>query len=87
MIIFSFVDEQRKLKLIKYNNIIQKYLNINIINYRIKSGKYLVYETDGKAIEYYYDFKRESKAFEGEYSNGERNGKGKEYYIDGRIKF
>jgi len=86
-IIFSFLDEQRKLKLIKHNKNIQKYLNMDIFNYRIKSGRYIIYETEVKAIEYYYDFKDRSKIFEGEYSNGQRNGKGKEFYNNGILRF
>ena len=75
-IIFSYVDDCRKLKLIKYNKIIQKILDINIINYRFFSGRYIVYDSNKKAKEYN---SADIKVFEGEYLNGLRNGKGIEY--------
>ena len=40
--VFSYTDEKRKLELIKYNKDIQKLLNINLINYRLFSGKYII---------------------------------------------
>ena len=77
IIIFSFIDEKIKLKLVKYNKYLQKYLNVNIINYKEFGGKYIIYESKGKGKEYLgsMDF----LLFEGEYLNGERNGRGKEY--------
>ena len=77
-IIFSFLDEKTKLKLVKYNKSLQNNININLINYKILSGRYIIYEENGNIKEYSsYDDVLE---FEGEYLNGERNGKGKEYY-------
>jgi len=32
-IIFSFVDERKKLMIVKYNKSFQKALNVNLINY------------------------------------------------------
>ena len=75
-IIFSYIDECRKLKLIKYNKIMQKIIDINIINYRYFSGRYIIYDSNNKANEYN---SADNKVFEGEYLNGLRNGKGKEY--------
>ena len=75
-IIFSFIYEKQKLKLIKYNKSFQKNMNISLINYKNFSGKYIIYEQNGKGKEYDYDGKLK---FEGEYLNGLRNGKGKEY--------
>ena len=31
--LFSYVDEKQKLKIVKYNKILQKSINITIINY------------------------------------------------------
>ena len=33
-IIFSFLDEKTKLKLLKYNKSLQNFININLINYK-----------------------------------------------------
>ena len=79
-LLFEYIDEKQKLKLIKYNKSLQKNININIINYQFFSEKYIIYESKGIGKEYnvYYDI----LIFEGEYLNGERNGKGKEYWGD-----
>ena len=85
-ILFLYIDEERKLKLIKYNKNLQKTIDINIINYKLFAGRYIIYETNkiGKEYEFYNDKLR----FEGEYLNGERHGKGKEYSdLNGRISF
>ena len=76
-IIFSLLDEKTKLKLVKYNKSLQNNININLINYKILSGRYIVYEEKGNIKEYssYNDI----LMYEGEYLNGKRNGKGKEY--------
>ena len=90
-IIFSYVDEKRKLKIIKYNKNIKNKLDIHLVNYKFLSGKYVIFDPNGKGKEYDY---RDNLVFEGEYLKGERNGKGKEYeygklllegeYIDGK---
>ena len=46
--LFSYVHKYRKLKIINYNKILQNSLNLNIIDYRILSGKYVIYETKEK---------------------------------------
>ena len=76
--------ERNKLKLIKYNKSLQENMNISLINYKNFSGKYIIYEQNGKGKEYDYDGKLK---FEGEYLNGERNGKGKEYDYNGKLRF
>ena len=81
--LFSFIDEKTKLEIIKYNKKFQKILNINIVNYKAFSGKYIVYDDNqkgkkGKELDIYND----TLIFEGEYSNGKRNGKGVEFYYD-----
>ena len=47
-IIFSFIDESKKLKLIKYNKSLQENLNIGFINYKYFSRRYIIYESNGK---------------------------------------
>jgi len=76
-IIFSFLNEKKKLNIIIYNKKIQNKLEINIKNYEKISERYKIGERNGKGKEY---LKHNDKLiFEGEYLNGKRNGKGKEY--------
>ena len=83
--IFIYVDEKQKLKIVKYNKRLQKNIGISIINYKLFTGKYIIYESNKIGKEYNgYDDKLR---FEGEYLNGERNGKCKEYYKDGKLIF
>ena len=82
--IFSYLYENKKLELIKYNNKCQKILNIDINYYKEISGKFIVGERNGKGKEYDYDHRL---LFEGEYKNGKRHGKGKEYYYNGKLRF
>ena len=84
-IIFKYINEATKLKIIKYNKNIQKYLDINIINYKHFSGRYLIYGPNGIGKEYSGETDR--LIFEGEYLNGKRHGKGKEYDSKERIIF
>ena len=73
---FSFIDERRKLEIIKYNKNIQKSMNISILNYKIYCGRYFIKKGNIiKEFSYYND----QLEFEGKYLNGKRNGKGKEY--------
>ena len=84
-ILFSHLNERRKLRIINYSKSLQNVLNINIINYKILYGKYIEYESNGKAKEFSsYD---DHLIYEGDYFNGKRNGKGKEYDEDERLKF
>ena len=75
--IFSYLEEKRKLEIIKYNKNIQNILDIKLINYKFYLGKSLICELNRNVKVYneYYD----SISFEGEYLDGKRNGKGKEY--------
>ena len=84
-ILFSYIDEIKKLKLLKHNKTLQKYFNISIINYKNLSEKYIIYESKVFARE--YDRIDDKLIYEGEYLNGERHGKGKVYYIDSTIYF
>ena len=75
--IFEYIKETKKLKIIKYNKIVQNRMHIDIFNYKIICGKYLICESKvGKGKE--YDSYNKELIFEGDYLNGERNGKGKE---------
>ena len=76
--VFSYLRIKRKFDLIKHNKIIQNRLDINLLDYKIYSGKYIVYEEKGKAKE--FSVLTNNLVFEGGYLNGRRNGKGKEYY-------
>ena len=84
-IMFSFLEEWNKLKILKYNKYLQKEMNIILINYKFYSGRYIIYESNGKGKE--YDAFGDDLRFEGEYLNGKRNGKGKEYNEYGKLKF
>ena len=85
VVLFSHLDEKRKLEIINYNKSFQNLLDINKINYKIFSGKYIEYESNGKAKE--YDRYDNHLIYEGEYLNGKRNGKGKEYFFNGGLEF
>ena len=80
--ILFYINDDRKLKLFKYNKKIQNYLDINILNYRRFSGRYIVGETNGKGKEYNYE---DNLIYEGEYKNGERNGYGIEFNDDDEL--
>ena len=82
-IIFSFVNEGKKLGIVRHNKNLQKNIDISLVNYQLFSGKYLVYEAGGKVKGKEYDCYNEQLMFEGEYLNGKRNGKGKEYNEEG----
>ena len=85
-ILFLYIDEERKLKLVKYNKNLQKTIDIRAINYKHFTGRYIIYETN--KIKKEYEFPNDKLRFEGEYLNGERNGKGKEYSdLNGRVSF
>ena len=42
-IIFTFMDEKQKLKIIKYNKSLQKNIDRSLINYKFFSGKYIIF--------------------------------------------
>ena len=76
-LIYTFVEEIQKLKLVRYNKSIQKNLDISIINYKFFSGRYIIYES--KRLGKEYNGEDDRLLYEGEYLNGKRIGKGKEY--------
>ena len=42
--VFTYLEERRKLKLIRYNKKYQNLLGISLINYKLLSRKYIIYE-------------------------------------------
>ena len=47
-LIFSDISEGRKLKLLKHNKNLQKEMNINLINYKFFSQRYIIYDSNRK---------------------------------------
>ena len=84
-IIFSFLSDNVKLNLIKFNKKYQNKLGINIEYFEKLYGKFKIQFKNGIGRIYLSDMNR--LIFEGEYSNGLKNGKGKEYYDNGKLKF
>ena len=84
-LIYTFVEESQKLKLVRYNKNIQKYLDISIINYKYFKGRYIIYESNG--IGKIYDVYFGKLIFEGKYLNGKKNGNGIEYDCKGNKLF
>ena len=84
-IIFSHIKEKRKLKIIRYNKRLQKNIDIYLINYKVLSERYIIYENNG-IVKEFEGYNNELK-FEGKYLNGERNGKGKEFNDKGKLSF
>ena len=82
-ILFSPINDKIKLELVKYNKSLQEKINISFMNYKLYSGKYIIYKEENKGEE--YDAITDLLLFEGEYLNGKRNGKGKEYYDNGNF--
>ena len=83
--IFFHIDDKMKLDLLKYNKSLQKQQDISLNDYRIFSGKYIIYEGEGKGK--IYNGYSHKLIFEGEILNGKKNGKGKEYDEKGNIKY
>ena len=82
----SYLQEQIKLKLCKYSKSLKNKLDINLLNYRRFSGRYIVYEKiKGKENVKEFNSFNDELIFECEISNGKREGKGKEYYYDEQI--
>ena len=51
-ILFSYLDEKKKLKLVRYNKSLQKNLAISSNYYLHFNGRYIIYESNGKGKEY-----------------------------------
>ena len=78
--IFLHIKDVLKLKLINYNKTIQNKIKVNFENYKIMSGRYIIFETKKKGKE--YNAYNDVLIFEGEYNNGKRNGIGKEQFYN-----
>ena len=77
--IFGYLAIEIKLKFCNYNKAFQNLININLLHYKILSGRYVIYEANGKRKGKEYNILTDNIMFEGEYLNGKKNGKGKEY--------
>ena len=82
--IFNFLDNKIKYNTVVHNKKLQKKLGLNLIDFRIFSGRYKI-EEDGKTIE--YNSYNNQIIFKGQYSNGKRNGLGIEYNEEGKVIF
>ena len=78
--IFSQLKEERKLTLIKISQKIKDILNINLIHYKLFSGRYFIGKKNGKGKE--FDLSNDQIIFEGDYIDGKRTGYGNEYTYD-----
>ena len=83
-IIVSNLIFRRKLQLFKTNNKIKNLLKIDLIDYKILSGRYIEGKKNGYSKE--YDSFNDALVFEGEYIEGKKFGYGKEY-IDSHISY
>ena len=79
-IIFSNINDGIKLNLIKFNKKIKLKLDINLLHYKLYSGRYFIGKRNGKGKE--YNSFNHKLVFEGEYLEGKRAGCGKEYFFD-----
>ena len=78
-IVFSYLNEEIKLKLMQYNKNLQNKIDIQLRNYKFFSGKYIIYEKDRLGKE--YDAYKDKLLFERELLDKKRK-KGKEYFSD-----
>ena len=83
--IMTFIKEPKKLEMIKLCKKLQKFLNINIDDYKRVSEKYIKKKKDGEITEYIIN--TNIIVFKGGYLNGKKNGKGIEYFQNNKIKF
>ena len=76
-LLFSYLNEKRKLILIKTCKKLQDITNISFTNYKILSGKYIILEKDGTAK--VFGFRFDGLIYEEGFLNGKKNGKGAHY--------
>ena len=50
--LFSYLNEEIKLKMIKYSKNLQNQLGVNLFNYKIFSKRVIIYEENEKVKEY-----------------------------------
>ena len=74
--LFDCISERKKLEIAKYNKSLQNKIKINILNYKVFSGRYIIYEENGKGKE--YNAYTDELIYEGVYFHGKRN----ENYFD-----
>ena len=84
-VIFSYLKDEIKLNIIKYNKDLQNIIDIKLFNYQFFSEKYVIIEPNG--IGKVYSALSDSLIYEGGYSNGKRNGKGKVFGYKGILVF
>ena len=82
-ILFFHINEKVKLKLVKYNKSLQNIIHVDLINYKLYKGNYVIYDSNGIGKE--YNSFNDKLVYKGEYSKGERNGKGEEYDYEGKL--
>ena len=75
--IFPHLSEKVKLNLLVHNKKLQNKLNIENIDYRRISDRYIIGERKGKGKE--YNSYNDKLMFEGQYLDGKRHGLGKQY--------
>ena len=80
-IIFSYINENKKLNILMYNKKLLSKLQLNIQSYKNFNGIKIINKYRRK--EYFNG----QLIYDGEYKNDERNGKGKEYNKKGDICF
>ncbi len=68
--IFDYVEEKKVLELLKCSKAFQNRINMNLEDYKIYSGKYIIYEKVGKGK--IYNVYNDKKLFEGEFLNGKK---------------
>ena len=83
--IFSYLFHATKIKFVKLNKNMKNILNINLLDYQLLSGIYLIDKRNGKGKE--YNSYNDKLLFEGEYIDYKRFGYGKEYNMNGKLVF
>ena len=68
--IFLNLKENIKLILLRYNKRIQQRININLIDYRRCSGRYIIFEENGRGKE--YNSYTDQLLYDGEYLKGKK---------------
>ena len=101
--VFSNINEQRKLELIKYNKKIQNILKVTLLHYKLSCQSQTIdakiYEDNKEIEKVYYDpfekdkeiirkkLKKLNKKSDDKVLNIKKDGNRKEYYDNGNLKF
>ena len=83
--IFLYLCKKSAVKLVMFNKNIMNILNINLLDYKLLSGKYFIGNRNGQGKE--YNSYNDKLLFKGEYIDGKRYGYGKEYNADEKLLF